>query len=88
MLEITPPESVKHGLSATARRAWPRVALSLTLAGMGLAVLAVAIGGRVQACSGNDPLMPNHEPRYDLVHDGDLDVMDIMLVSGRWLERC
>lgn len=36
----------------------------------------------------NDPLTPNYHALYDLNHDGVIDIVDIMLVSGRWLERC
>ena len=36
----------------------------------------------------NDPLTPNYHALYDLNHDGVIDIVDIMLVSGRWQERC
>jgi hypothetical protein len=36
----------------------------------------------------NDPLTPDYHALYDLNHDGVIDIVDIMLVSARWLETC
>jgi hypothetical protein len=36
----------------------------------------------------NDPLTPNYHALYDFNHDGMIDIVDIMLVSARWLEPC
>jgi len=36
----------------------------------------------------NDPITPNYETRFDLDKDGDIDIVDIMLVVVHWGEAC
>lgn len=35
-----------------------------------------------------DPSTPNYDPRYDANRDGVIDVFDIGLVAGHWLQPC
>lgn len=35
-----------------------------------------------------NPATPNYDPRYDANHDGVIDVTDIGLVAGHWLQAC
>jgi hypothetical protein len=36
----------------------------------------------------HNPDTPNYEGRYDLDHDCDIDIVDIMLVVKHWGETC
>jgi len=36
----------------------------------------------------NNPGTPNYESRYNLDHDCDIDIVDIMLVATHWGETC
>lgn len=52
---------------------------------------AVAIRWRLTAANPDpdgDPTTPNYEARFDLDGDGNIDIVDIMLVAAQWGERC
>ena len=54
-------------------------------------LVAVAVRWTLTAANpdpDNDPLTPNYELLYDLNEDGVIDIVDIMLVTSRWLQRC
>jgi len=36
----------------------------------------------------NNPATPNYDPLYDIDKDGDIDIVDIMLVVKHWGETC
>ena len=31
---------------------------------------------------------PDYDPTYDLDNDGDIDILDILLVAAHWGETC
>ena len=54
-------------------------------------IMEVAIRWRLNAANpdpDNDPITPNYETLFDLDRDGDIDIVDIMMVAAHWGERC
>ena len=54
-------------------------------------IMEVASRWRLSAANpdpDNDPITPNYETRFDLDKDGDIDIVDIMLVVVHWGETC
>jgi len=54
-------------------------------------IMAVASRWRLSAANpdpDNDPTTPNYETLFDLDRDGEIDIVDIMLVAVHWGETC